>query len=177
MTKFPRDIYQNHEVKYSIVTFLKKNSSFISIKWKPTVYQYIKVSMFQQLVKKNTISMLKNKGIKTFIISLILKTSVINYCDFQMDIQTLDSSSTGTSRQEFILQEPPKCPDAFLIYLGRKLWNLIICNHHFFCLSRPSFWSFLKPFLKLTNLNSIKCQWAKNCLSLKNDTKSGQKIS
>ena len=60
--------------------------------------------------------MLKNKGIKTFIISLILKTSVINYCDFQMDIQTLDYFSIGTSLQEFILQGPPKCPDAFFIY-------------------------------------------------------------
>ena len=70
--------------------FEEKNSSFISIKWKPTVYQYIKVSMFQQLVKKNTISMLKNKGIKTFINSLILKASFISYCDFHMDIQTLE---------------------------------------------------------------------------------------
>ena len=34
--------------------------------------------------------MLKNKGIKTFINSLILKASFISYCDFHMDIQTLE---------------------------------------------------------------------------------------
>ena len=76
--------------------------------------------------------MLKNKGIKTFIISLILKTSVINYCDFQMDIQTLDYFSIGTSLQEFILQGPPKCPDAFLIYLGRIYGILLFVIFTFF---------------------------------------------
>jgi hypothetical protein len=53
--------------------------------------------------------MLKNKGIKTFINSLILKASVISYCDFHMDIQTLDYFSDGTS-----LQGRPKYPNAFL---------------------------------------------------------------
>jgi hypothetical protein len=90
--------------------------------------------------------MLKNKGIKTFINSLILKASVISYCDFHMDIQTLDYFS--------VLEQAFKGNSNLLMhfYLGRKLWNLIICDLHFFCLSRPSFWLFLKLFLKTYKL-------------------------